>query len=197
MQQLSHREKRGAIRKESVMNICVFCSSSSNLDSIYLDAADALGRAVARRGHTLVFGGYDMGLMGAVARAAVSEGGRVVGITTEGLSAKGRAVVAGIEEECTADLSARKERMVAMSDAFVTLPGGLGTFDEFFSVISRVKAGEIDALSALLDVDGFFEPLTALLDDACARGLNASDWRATCGVFDDAAALVAWLEAAR
>lgn len=179
------------------MNICVFCSSSSNLDTAYLDAAASLGRAIARRGHTMVFGGYDMGLMGATARAAVQAGGRVVGVTTEGLSAKGRAVAAGIDEQRTPDLSARKERMVELSDAFVTLPGGLGTFDEFFSVISRVKAGEMDAPSALLDVDGFFEPLEALLDDACARGLNSTDWRAICGRFDNAEALVSWIENAR
>lgn len=179
------------------MNICVFCSSSSDLDSIYLDAATALGRAIARHGHTLVFGGYDMGLMGAAARAAVEADGHVIGITTEGLSAKGRAVVAGIEEECMADLSARKERMVELSDAFVTLPGGLGTFDEFFSVISRVKAGELDAASALLDVGDFFKPLAALLDDACARGLNSTDWRATCEIFNNAETLVSWIESTR
>lgn len=177
------------------MNICVFCSSSSNLDPMYTKTADALGREIARRGHTLVFGGYDMGLMGAVARAAVEKGGRVLGITTEGLSAKGRAVVKGIEEECTADLSARKERMVELSDAFVSLPGGLGTFDEFFSVISRVKAGEIKAKSALYDVDDFFAPLAALLDDATARGLNSTDWRAYCGIFDNAKTLLDWIEA--
>ena len=66
--------------------------------------------------------------------------------------------------------------MVELSDAFVSLPGGLGTFDEFFSVISRVKAGEIEAKSALFDVDDFFAPLAELLDDATARGLNSTDW---------------------
>ncbi len=264
------------------MNICVFCSSSSNLDPMYTEAADALGREIARRGHTLVFGGYDMGLMGAVARAAldpmyteaadalgreiarrghtlvfggydmglmgavaraaVEESGRVLGVTTEGLSAKGRAAVEGIEEECAVDLSARKERMVELSDAFVSLPGGLGTFDEglsakgraavegieeecavdlsarkermvelsdafvslpgglgtfdeFFSVISRVKAGEIEAKSALFDVDGFFAPLAELLDDATTRGLNSTDWRAHCDIFDNAQELLDWIEA--
>ena len=177
------------------MNICVFCSSSSNLDPMYPEAADALGREIARRGHTLVFGGYDMGLMGAVARAAVEEGGRVLGVTTEGLSAKGRAAVEGIAEECTADLSARKERMVELSDAFVSLPGGLGTFDEFFSVISRAKAGEIEAKSALFDVGDFFAPLAELLDDATARGLNSTDWRAHCGLFGNAQELLDWIEA--
>lgn len=177
------------------MNICVFCSSSSNLDPMYTEAADALGREIARRGHTLVFGGYDMGLMGAVARAAVEESGQVLGVTTEGLSAKGRAAVEGIEEECAVDLSARKERMVELSDAFVSLPGGLGTFDEFFSVISRVKAGEIEAKSALFDVDGFFAPLAELLDNATARGLNSTDWRAHCDIFGNAQELLDWIEA--
>ncbi|MFR3273349.1 MAG: LOG family protein [Slackia sp.] len=130
------------------MNICVFCSSSSNLDPMYTEAADALGREIARRGHTLVFGGYDMGLMGAVARAAVEESGRVLGVTTEGLSAKGRAAVEGIEE-CAVDCP-RAGAQVGFSDAFVSLPGSLGTFDEFFSVISRVKAGEIEAKTRCL-----------------------------------------------
>ena len=93
------------------------------------------------------------------------------------------------------DLSARKERMVELSDAFISLPGGLGTFDEFFSVISRVKAGEIEAKSALFDVDDFFAQLAELLDNATARGLNSTDWRAHCGLFGNAQELLDWIEA--
>ena len=100
----------------------------------------------------------------------------------------------GITEHMAADLSARKDLMVDMSDAFVTLPGGLGTFDEFFTVVSRVKAGEMNGVSALLDVDGFFQPLVELLDSSVARGLNSCDWRSLCGVFTDADKLVSWLE---
>ena len=85
--------------------------------------------------------------------------------------------------------------MVELSDAFVSLPGGLGTFDEFFSVISRVKAGEIEAKSALFDVDDFFAPLAELLDNATARGLNSTDWRAHCGLFGNAQELLDWIEA--
>lgn len=176
------------------MNICVFCSSAADLDESYSAMARTLGRTIADRGHTLVFGGYEMGLMGEVARAAVEAGGSVIGITTEGLSAKGRPVVSGITEHVTADLSARKDLMVEMSDAFVTLPGGLGTFDEFFSVVSRMKAKEIEGVAALLDVDGFFEPLAELLDSSVSRGLNSCDWRALCGVFTDACDLMNWLE---
>ncbi len=176
------------------MNICVFCSSASNLSEQYIQASVELGRAIANHGHTLVFGGYDMGLMGSTAKAAVEAGGKVIGVTTVGLSRKGRRSVAGIEVRETESLSARKDEMVALSDAFVTLPGGLGTFDEFFSVLSQVKAGEIEGKSALMDVEGFFDPLVQMLDEATAKGLNNIDWRTIGNCFNDAESLLAWLE---
>mgnify|MGYP002517510530 CR=1 FL=1 len=177
------------------MKICVFCSSSKNLDPKYTLAAQNLGRAIAERGHELVFGGYDQGLMGATASAAVAAGGHVYGVTTIGLTATGRHIVDGIENVEEADLSTRIKRMVRMSDAFVTLPGGLGTFEEFFSVMSQIKAGELESTCALLDVDGYFKPLVEMLDLSCETGLNSCDWRAFCDVFDDADALIDWLEA--
>lgn len=176
------------------MNICVFCSSSKNLDEKYTAAAQRLGETIASRGHQLVFGGYDQGLMGAVANAAVAAGGKVYGVTTEGLTATGRSIVEGIENVEEKDLSTRIKRMINMSDAFVTLPGGLGTFEEFFSVMSQIKAGELDALCALLDVDGYFPPLVKLLDLSCETGLNSCDWRAFCDCFTEPSALIGWLE---
>ncbi len=177
------------------MNICVFCSSASDLAECYVEAARELGKAIGRRGHTLVFGGYDMGLMGEAANAALSAGGKVVGITTEGLSRKGRTVVPGITVTEAANLAERKNEMVSRSDAFVTLPGGLGTLDEFFSVISCVKAGELTAKSALLNVEGYFDPLVQMLDDSCAKGLNRGDWREIGNAFNEVNALMDWLEA--
>lgn len=176
------------------MNICVFCSSSSNLAECYVHAAQKLGETLAKRGHTLVFGGYDMGLMGDVAKAVLVNGGKVVGITTQGLSAKGRTIVSGIEERQTENLSKRKEAMVTISDAFVTLPGGIGTLDEFFSVISQAKVGEVEGKSALLNVEGYFDPLVKMLDDSCAKGLNSSDWHQYGNAFNDCEALFDWLE---
>ena len=79
--------------------------------------------------------------------------------------------------------------------AFVTLPGGLGTFDEFFDIVSQVKAGELDAKSAILNVGGYFDPLVEMLDRATATGLNSTDWRSNCDVFDSPEPLAAWLEA--
>ena len=176
------------------VNICVFCSSSKNLDDKYLNAAKGLGRAIANRGHRLVFGGYDQGLMGAVANAAVAAGGKVYGVTTTGLTATGRAIVEGIENVEEDTLSTRIRRMVDMSDAFVTMPGGLGTFEEFFSVMSQIKAGELSATCALLDIDGYFSPLIEMLDLSCETGLNSCDWRSFCDSFTNPNDLIDWLE---
>lgn len=176
------------------MNICVFCSSSSQIDRCYIAAAQELGRTIAECGHTLVFGGYDMGLMGETAKATVSAGGKVIGVTTTGLSAKGRSVVTGIQELQTENLSKRKETMVSLSDAFITMPGGIGTLDEFFSVISQAKVGEIRGKSALFNVEGYFDPLVQMLDDSCEKGLNSTDWHEYGSAFSDCEALLKWLE---
>lgn len=176
------------------MNICVFCSSASNLDSCYVKAAQKLGQTMAQRGHTLVFGGYDMGLMGEVANAVVSAGGKAIGITTEGLTAKGRRIVSGIHEQQVENLSQRKDTMVSLSEAFITLPGGIGTLDEFFSVISQAKVGEIKGRSALLNVEGYFDPLVQMLNESCSKGLNSTDWHEYGNVFSDCDALLNWLE---
>lgn len=176
------------------MNICVFCSSSNHVDRCYIAAAQETGRAIAERGHTLIFGGYDMGLMGEIAKTTVSAGGKVIGVTTSGLSAKGRSVVPGIQELQTENLSKRKETMVSLSDAFITMPGGIGTLDEFFSVISQAKVGEIHGKSALLNVDGYFDPLVQMLDDSCEKGLNSTDWHEYGNAFSRCETLLNWLE---
>ena len=178
------------------MNICVFGSSSAGLDAKYLEAVEAMGRAFGERGHGLVFGGYDMGLMGAAARGFNAGGGRVFGVVTDGLSAKGDRVVFPCDEVVSMpDLAARKQLMMERADAFVTVPGGIGTMDELFDVLSQAKAGESTKPCAILDVDCFYTPLVQMLDEACAKGLNNTNWRAYCEVFTDAAALVAYLEA--
>ena len=166
------------------MKICVFCSSSDNLDAKYVDAAKALGETIAARGHELVFGGYDKGLMGDVANAAVAAGGRVFGVTTTGLTAKGRAIVEGIENVEEPDLSTRIKHMVSMSDAFVTLPGGLGTFEEFFSVMSQIKAGELKAIGNCYESFGIIVN-TKLLEEAGHSLDEIKDFDSLKAVADD------------
>ena len=111
-----------------------------------------------------------MGLMGETAKATVSAGGKVIGVTTAGLSAKGRSVVTGIQELQTENLSKRKETMVSLSDAFITMPGGIGT------------------------VEGYFDPLVQMLDDSCEKGLNSTDWHEYGSAFSDCKTLMKWLE---
>lgn len=176
------------------MKICVFCSSSKNLDAKYIEAAEKLGRAIANRGHELVFGGYDQGLMGACANAAVAAGAPVHGVTTVGLSATGRKIVEGISNVEEENLTVRLRRMIAMSDGFITLPGGLGTFEEFFTVMSQIKAHELSSTCALLSVDGYFNPLVKMLDLSCETGLNSCAWRDFCGEFNNAEDAIEFLE---
>ena len=84
--------------------------------------------------------------------------------------------------------------MVSLSDAFITMPGGIGTLDEFFSVISQAKVGEIHGKSALLNVDGYFDPLVQMLDDSCEKGLNSTDWHEYGNAFSRCETLLNWLE---
>lgn len=91
-------------------------------------------------------------------------------------------------------MAERKERMMALSDAYVALPGGLSTFDELFVVLSKVKANEMSCKSAIMNVGGYYDPLVEMLDRSTATGLNSTDWRDICGVFNNAEEMISWLE---
>lgn len=122
-----------------------------------------MGRAVASRGLTLVYGGARVGVMGAVAEAALAAGGRVVGVIPRSLVSKEIAHDGLSELFLTETMHDRKDRMVALSDAFVALPGGFGTYDELFETITLAQLGLHDKPNALLDTEGFFQPLVALM----------------------------------
>lgn len=176
------------------MKLCVFGSSSTSLAPIYISEAEALGQTIALHGHELIFGGYDTGLMGAVASGAAEMGGRVIGVIPASLEGKGRKVFPCDKLITTPDIAERKTQMIALSDGFITLPGGLGTFDELFSVLSLEKAGELHCKSALLNVAEYFTPLIRMLDDAYEKGLNSTNWRESCDIFTNPEELVSWIE---
>ena len=132
-------------------------------DQAFSDAATAMGRALARRGIELVYGGAKVGLMGALANGALAEGGRVVGIIPRGLVAKEVAHEGLAELFVTDSMHERKNRMIELSDAFVALPGGFGTYDELFEVITLAQIGFHEKPSALLNTMGYFDPLVSLL----------------------------------
>jgi cytokinin riboside 5'-monophosphate phosphoribohydrolase len=145
------------------MRVCVFCSSSEAVDRRLLAQGEALGRALAREGHEILYGGTALGTMGAVAAGAREAGGRVVGVLPAFLRDRGIADEACDELVVTPDLLERKREMMARSDAFVALPGGLGTLDELLEVVTHVYLGQLETTLVLLDEDGFWDGLLGLL----------------------------------
>jgi uncharacterized protein (TIGR00730 family) len=152
------------------VHVCVYCGSSPGFDPVYRRAAADLGAALAVAGHTLVYGGGHVGLMGTVADAVLAAGGAVVGVIPEALQARELAHRGLTELVVTGSMHERKAIMVDRSDAFVALPGGYGTFDELFETLTWLQLGIHAKPIVLFDVDGFFEPLLALADRAVAAG---------------------------
>ena len=151
--------------------VCVFCGSSTPLDERYREAARSLGRLVAARDIELVYGGGRVGLMGHLADAALAEGGRVIGVIPVGLFSRevGHTGLSELHE--VASMHERKQLMYDRSDAFIALPGGLGTLEELAEVATWSQLGLHRKPIALLDVDDFWAPFIALLDGMVAAGL--------------------------
>ncbi|MBM7490728.1 uncharacterized protein (TIGR00730 family) [Micromonospora luteifusca] len=144
--------------------ICVFCASSRTLDQRWLDLAAETGAELARRGHTLVSGGGCVGMMGALADGARSAGGRTLGVIPQSLVDLEVADLASDELLVTDSMANRKTLMIDKSDAFLTLPGGLGTLDELFEVWTTATLALHSKPMVLIDTDGFYRPLLDWLD---------------------------------
>lgn len=150
--------------------IGVFCGSSGGVAPTYVDAADAMGRAIAHAGCHLVYGGASVGLMGVVADAALAAGAEVTGVIPGGLWADEIAHTGLTELRVVDSLAERKQVMADLSDAFVALPGGYGTLDELFEMVTWNHLGLQAKPCALLDVDGFWDDLVGFLGRALADG---------------------------
>jgi uncharacterized protein (TIGR00730 family) len=147
-----------------VAAICVFCASSSTLEQKWLDLATRTGLELAARGHTLVSGGGSVGMMGAVADGARAGGARTLGVIPQSLVDLEVADHHADELIITADMGSRKNLMIEHSDAFITLPGGLGTLDELFEVWTTATLHLHDRPIVVLDPDGFYDGLFAWLN---------------------------------
>ena len=145
-------------------SVCVFCGSSPGADPAFLAAAQATGAAIARRGAALVYGGANVGLMGAVADAALAAGGEVFGVLPESLAAKELAHPGLTRIEIVASMHERKARMADLSDAFLALPGGIGTLEEICEIWTWAQLGFHDKPAGFLNVAGFYDPLKIFLD---------------------------------
>lgn len=155
--------------------ICVFCGSNAGHDPRYRAEAEALGHLLAARNIELVYGGGNIGLMGAVADACLADGGTVIGVIPEALMGKevsGRHVDhrALTRMEVVDSMHTRKARMAELADGFIALPGGFGTFEEFCEILTWGQLGFHVKPMGLLNVNGFYDPLLALFDRAVEEG---------------------------
>jgi len=147
------------------MNIGIYCSSSNWLDAVYYSAAEDMGRHLAERAFTLVYGGGNVGLMGVLARAVHKHGGRVIGVIPEALKAReGIAYEIADELVVTATMQERKATIFEQADAFVVLPGGFGTLEEFMEVLTLKQLGYHNKAIALVNTDGFYDRMFDLFD---------------------------------
>lgn len=172
------------------LSICIFCGASSGDDPRYRIAAHETGLEIARRGWTVVYGGARAGLMGVVADAALAAGGRVVGVIPRFLYERevGHDGVSSLE--IVASLAERKLRMGGLSDAFLSLPGGIGTLDELFEAWSWSQVGLQRKPSGLLNVAGYYDQLVAFVARATAAGFIKPQHRRLLAVSDSVGELL-------
>jgi uncharacterized protein (TIGR00730 family) len=180
---------------DSICSVAVFCASRPGNLPQFRAAAAELGRGLAVAGIRLVFGGGRVGLMGAVADAALAAGGDIVGVIPEFLTRLEIAHSGPRELIVTDSMHARKRRMYELSDAFVVLPGGLGTLDEALEIITWRQLRLHDKPILLCDIAGSAAPLVAAIDAAIARGFAEADARELFEVMDGVAATLAALGA--
>lgn len=174
--------------------ICVYCASSGRVDRVYFDIAAALGAVLARRGLPLVYGGGNVGLMGALAVAVHSHGGKVVGVIPEALRDREVAYLEADELIITRDLRERKAIMESRAIGFIALPGGFGTLEEILEVITLKQLRYHEKPVVFLNADGYFAPLLDFFDRIRAQGFATEESAQLYRVADDAEEAVAHIE---
>lgn len=175
------------------MNICIFCSANSNIPTEYFERTSELGTWMGANGHTLVFGGCNLGLMECVAKAVHDAKGMTVGVVPT-IVEKGGKVSDYVDVKILCDnLSDRKDLMIERSDVIIALPGGVGTLDEIFTVLAAASIGYHSKRVILYNIGGFWDSLIAMLDDLKTRGVLRAGFEDTVKVahtLDEIAALI-------
>lgn len=162
----------------SFKRLCVFCGSSHGTNPAYAEAAKGLGAEFARRGIELVYGGGNVGLMGVVADAVLAAGGRAIGVIPEALMAKELGHRGVQDLRVVKTMHERKAMMAELADGFIAMPGGIGTFEEFFEILTWAQLGFHAKPCALLNVNGFYDPLLQLVDHSIEEGFVKAKQRA-------------------
>ena len=178
------------------MKICVYGGASTKIDECYVEATKALGEKIAKRGHDLVFGAGGTGLMGAIAEGVSEGGGKVTGvIPTFFLDMN----IEHIAEHCdeviyTETMRERKQTMEDLSDAFIMTPGGIGTFEEFFEILTLKQLEQLDKPIAIFDYNNYYTPLLDMIEHSIRKKFINDACTSLYSVFEDADALIDFLE---
>lgn len=176
-----------------MQRVCVYCGSSAGTDAAWIESAQTLGTTLAKRGVGVVYGGADRGLMGAVADAALEAGGEVVGIIPKAFAH--RVAHAGLADlRLVGSMHERKVQMFELVDACIALPGGFGTLEEIFEVVTWAQLGMHAKPLGLLNVNGYYDPLLQFLDHSVASGFVRQAHRDLLYVADKADDLLALFE---
>ncbi|MFC5430365.1 TIGR00730 family Rossman fold protein [Paraburkholderia sp.] len=171
--------------------VCVYCGSSFGVNPVYAAAAKAFGRALVAANLGLVYGGGKVGLMGVIADTVMAEGGRAIGVIPELLLNKEVGHEGLSELHVVPDMHQRKKMMADLSDAFVALPGGVGTLEELFEVYTWAQLGYHHKPVGVLNIDGFYDPLIALLNHTVSEGFMRQTYLDLLQIDTDPAALIA------
>lgn len=157
--------------------LCVFCGSQCGGNTVYRDAAAALGRLMVERGYGLVYGGGQVGLMGTIADAVLQAGGEVVGVIPEAMLSRELAHRGVTHLHVVSSMHERKARMAELADGFIAMPGGYGTFEELFEMITWAQLGIHQKPIGLFNVGGYFDALVACVEHAIAEGFIRPEYR--------------------
>ncbi|MBQ6908056.1 MAG: TIGR00730 family Rossman fold protein [Clostridia bacterium] len=176
------------------MNICVYGASSNDIDKSFITASEELGRKMAKRSHALVYGAGGCGVMGGVARGVTAGGGKVIGIVPRFLNVDGI-----LYDKCddmikTDTMRERKKVMEEMSDAFIMSPGGIGTFDEFFEMLTLKQLSRHTKAIAIFNVNGYFDDLIRLMENAISKDFIRPECRELYSVFSDIDSMLDYIE---
>ena len=176
------------------MNICLYGASSTELEESFITATENLGEAMGKKGHTMIYGGGANGLMGAAARGIRKGGGKVIGVAPSFFQVDGVLFEDCAEFIYTETMRERKQIMEQRAEAFVMVPGGIGTFDEFFEIITLKQLGQHNKPVAIFNINGYYDSLVAMLDNAVKYKFMTESSRDLAPVFEDTESLIKYLE---
>lgn len=176
------------------MNICVYGASSNDIDKSYITASENLGRKMAERSHALVFGAGAGGVMGGAARGVTAGGGKIIGIAPSFFNVDGMLYDKCTELIKTTTMSERKQLMGEKADAFIMAPGGIGTFDEFFEMLTLKQLSRHTKAMAVFNVNGYFDNLISLMDNAILENFVKPECRELYSAFSDIDSMLGYIE---